>query len=187
MYSLLLLQEPADKTSSECLHFDLKTDCISEKSLLSILSWATLRETEIYARDVTIGSETNSFKKNQSLRPKIFQFAAGKLVICYPLFTDEYSLLRTNHCLFSIILAIIITLLFISIWLALDFCFEIIVRDKIHASKIHDAMFYLFVRLKVFLCLLNIALCSLKYFAYKKRKYRKKEAVSYYRMRQAWK
>jgi len=115
MYSLLLLQEPADKTSSECLHFDLKTDCISEKSLLSILSWATLRETEIYVRDVTIGSETNSFKKNQSLRPKIFQFAAGKLVICSPLFTDEYSLLRTNHCLFSIILAIIITLLFISI------------------------------------------------------------------------
>jgi len=69
MYSLSLRQEPADKISSECLHSDLKTDSNSEKSLLSILSWATMRESEIYARDVTIGSEANSFKKNQSLRP----------------------------------------------------------------------------------------------------------------------
>lgn len=115
MYSLPLLQEPADKISSECVHFNLKTNCDSEKSLLSILSWATIRETEIYARDVTIGSGANSFKKTKPGDRKFFSSPAGKLVIFLPLFTGEYSLLWTNHCLFSIILAIIITLLFISI------------------------------------------------------------------------
>ena len=81
MYSLPLLQEPADKISSECVHFHLKTNSDSEKSLLSILSWATIRETEIYARDVTIGNGANSFKKNQTWRPKIFQFAGRQT--CY--------------------------------------------------------------------------------------------------------
>lgn len=32
------------------------------------------------------------------------------------------------------------------------FCFEIIVRDKIHASKIHAAIFYLFVSWRCFFC-----------------------------------
>ena len=50
-----------------------------------------------------LGAKANSFKKNQSLRPKNFQFAGRQTCYFHPLLTGEYSLLRTNHCLFSII------------------------------------------------------------------------------------
>ena len=95
MYSLPLLQEPADKISSECVHFHLKTNCDSEKSLLSILSWATIRETEIYARDVTIGSGANSFKKNQTWRPENFSVRRRPANL---LFSSRCSLVNIHSC-----------------------------------------------------------------------------------------
>lgn len=176
MYSLPLLQEPAVKISSECIHFDLKTDCDSEKSLLSIC--LGLRYVKLKFMRVTspFGSGQIRSRKTKSGDRKFFNSPAGKLVIFLPLFTGEYSLLWTNHCLFSIILAIIITLLFISIWLALDFVSKLLFATRFMHQKFMTQCFINLLGWRCFFCTFWILLYVVwNNLFYRKRKDRKKK------------
>lgn len=152
------------------------------------MSWASIRETEIYARDVTVGRRRKIVHEKPNLATETFQFA-GRQTCYLPPVVHCWIFTLEDNSLFIFQPSCYYNNVFVHLHLtSLGFCFEIIVRDKIHASKIHEVMFYSFVRLEVFLLyLLNIVICSLKYLFIKKTKISQNEDANYYRIRQVWK